>query len=107
MHSDGPATGWSLVATRDEAAQLLAGLVDLEADAVYAKSELAEASGVPMKTLYLTEFLADLEDLGVLARVESGDDDAETEFRLRGDSDVLAAAREFDRAVAAAQAPSE
>jgi len=96
-HSD---SGWRLVASKDEAAPLIATLVDLDPGREYTRSDLAEAADVPLKTLYLVETLEDLVAAGMLDRVEDGED-SEAVYVVDGDSEVLAAARAFDDAVAA------
>ncbi|MHB9286690.1 hypothetical protein ACKVMT_06575 [Halobacteriales archaeon Cl-PHB] len=100
-------TGWSLVAEHDEAAALLATLVDLDTDETYTKSELAEASGVALKTLYLVDTLDAFVDVGLLEQAGEDSYDDESSFRLVADSEVLEAARAFDGAVAAQQPAPE
>ena len=100
MSQDSPQSGWDLVAQQDDAAAIIGALVDLDHGEEYARSELAEVADVPMKTLYLVDTLEDLVDLGMLERVDEEADDSEARFVLNGDSDVLAAARAFDEAVA-------
>ncbi len=104
---EAPDSGWSLVADRDEAAALLATLVDLDPDETYTKSELAEASGVALKTLYLVDTLEAFVDVGLLEQVGEDSYDDESSFRLAADSEVLAAARRFDEAVAARLATAQ
>jgi hypothetical protein len=100
MRTDAPDSGWSLVAQRDEAAALIATLVDLDPGEEYSRSDLADAADVPLKTLYLVDTLDDLVSVGMLERTDDADADTETSFRLPEDSEALAAARAFDRAVA-------
>ena len=94
-------SGWSLVAQHDGATELLGALVDLEPGEAYSRSELAERSGVPMKTLYLADTLETFADAGLLARVDDPEDDSEAAYVLPADSDALEAARAFEEAVAA------
>lgn len=101
MRQDLPDSGWSLVAERDEAAKLIEALVDLDGNREYTRSELADAAGVALKTLYLDDTIGDLVDAGMLDRVDDEDEDTEARFVLNRDSDGLAAARQFDRALAA------
>ena len=99
MHQDSPDSGWAFVAQRDEAASLIATLVDLDPDEEYTRSDLADAADVPLKTLYLVDTLDDLVDVGMLERVDDGDADTEARFVL-GESSAIDAARTFDRAIA-------
>jgi DNA-binding IclR family transcriptional regulator len=93
-------SGWEMVAGEDEAAAVIAGLMDIDPDTEYTRSELADAVGLPLKTLYLIEILDDLEAAGMLERVDDVDAESEATFRLDNDSDVYEAARQFDRALA-------
>lgn len=102
-----PEGGWEFVAERDGAAGLLGGLTDLDPDATYTKSELADRTGVPLKTIYLNDLAAELADLGALAAVEEDDTGSETTYRLVADSDLLAAAEAFDDAYRRERADSE
>ena len=93
--------GWTFVADSDDAAELLATLVELDDD-TYTRSELSERSGVPLKTLYLDDLIGEFVDLGVLSRVDSptdGDDqEGEPEYSLERNSALLDAAAAFDDA---------
>lgn len=100
MRSEPPETGWELVAQRDEAAALFRAAVSLDADAEYTRSEIADTANIPLKTLYLEDAMDDFVDIGLLDRVDSDEEDSEACFSVNPDSDVLAAAREFDTAVA-------
>lgn len=100
MRQDAPDSGWSLVAHRDEAASLIATLVDLDPQREYTRSDLAEQADVPLKTLYLVDTLEELVDVGMLERLDDRAEDTEARFVLNEDSDALAAARTFDRAIA-------
>jgi hypothetical protein len=91
-----PDTGWELVAADEHAADLVATLLELDREAVYTRSEIADRAGVPMKTLYLDETLEAFADAGMLERVES--EETEPAFTVR-EGTPLAAAREFDDAV--------
>ena len=105
MRPQVPETGWELVAQRDEAASLINAVVSLESDTEYTRSDIADAADIPLKTLYLADALEDLVDVGALEHTE--EDDAEATFVLNEDSDVVAAAREFDDAVAEQLGPVE
>jgi predicted transcriptional regulator len=102
MDEAGTDGGWAFVAETDGAAALLETIGTLEPGQPYTRSELAEAAGVAMKTLYLAETVERLADLGVLRRVE-GDDD-QTRYELAPESPVSEAAARFEAAVAEAQA---
>ncbi|MFB6183373.1 MAG: hypothetical protein ABEI96_02355 [Haloarculaceae archaeon] len=65
-------TGWEFVATREAAPEVFAALLRLDVEDTYTMTELAESADVPMKTLYVDDWLDDLCDLGVLATVDSG-----------------------------------
>mgnify|MGYP000439329073 CR=1 FL=1 len=99
MHQDAHTSGWSLVADRDEAASVIATLVDLDPDREYTQSELADAADVPLKTLYLGDTLDALVDIGMLVRVDDETDETEAQYTLNEDSDALDAAARFDRAI--------
>lgn len=94
-------SGWELVAAEDEAPAVITGLLAVDPDEEYTRSELAEAAGIPLKTLYLIDIFDDLESLGMLERVDEGE--AEACYRIVGDSDVYQAAARFDEAVADAR----
>lgn len=89
-------TGWDLVADYDGAAALIAGLLELDADAEYTKSELSDASGVAYKTLYLDGTVEALVDAGFLEREQR--DGEETTFRIAPESPVFEAASAFETA---------
>ncbi len=93
-------SGWELVAAEDEAAAVIAGLLDIPADREYTRSELAEATGLPLKTLYLIDTFDELATVGMLERIEGGDE-SEVCFRIDDDSEVYQAAEQFDEAFAA------
>jgi len=66
----------------------------------YTRSEIADAADIPLKTLYLADAMDEFVDIGLLNRVDSDEEDSEAYFSVNPDSDVLAAARDFDTAVA-------
>lgn len=88
-------SGWALVAGEDEAARVIGGLLAVDPETEYTRSELAEAVGIPLKTLYLIEILDDLETAGMLQRVDDIDDDSEACFVIDDDSQVYEAAEQF------------
>ncbi|WP_436909914.1 hypothetical protein [Halosimplex marinum] len=94
-----PDGGWAFVADSDGAAELLGTLVGLNDERAYTRSDLAERSGVALKTLYLNGLVDEFVDLGLLVRaVDADDEETEPQYRVAADSDLLAAARAFDDA---------
>jgi len=95
MKADRNDSGWALVAAEDEAATVIAGLLAVDPDREYTRSELAEAVGIPLKTLYLIGIFDDLKTAGMLQRVDNPDDDSEARFVIDDDSQVYQAAERF------------
>lgn len=100
MIDNTPRSGWQLVAEEDGTAEVIAGLLDVDPDTEYTRSELAEAAGVPLKTLYLLEALDDLETAGMLERTDDPDVESEARFAINEHSEVYQAAQRFDDALA-------
>ncbi|WP_226010285.1 hypothetical protein [Halomicrobium salinisoli] len=96
--TDGTRSGWDAIAEHDDAAALVAALLDLDPAATYTRTELSDATGVPYRTLYLEGTLEAAVDLGLVEKRDREDD--EPVYALATDSDVLAAARAFDAATA-------
>jgi hypothetical protein len=96
MTEDSSESGWELLASHDEAPALVAALLEMEPDTVYARSAIAEQADVALKTLYVGETLEALAGIGLLERLET-EGDEEARFRLV-DGEVLAAARAFEEA---------
>ena len=92
-------SGWEYVANSEAAASLLDVAIELPADDSVTRSELAGRAGVPLKQLYLEETIQTLLQVGVFEVVEA-DDEEETRYVANQESDVLAAAQRFDRALA-------
>lgn len=101
MSDDTEASGWSTVAAEDEAASVIAGVLGLDTDRTYTRSELAEAADIPLKTLYLLETLDQLERAGMLERVDDREAESEPQFAIDADSDLYHAAKTFDETFAA------
>jgi len=99
MRPQVPESGWELVAQRDEASTLFRAVMELDSDTDYTRSEIADAGDVPLKTLHLADTMEDFVEIGLLDRVDSDGENSEVRFSLNPDSDVLAAARDFDEAV--------
>jgi len=97
---DEAGSGWQTVAGWEETAPLFAALVALDPGREYARSDLAEAADVALKSLYLGDALETLVEAGVLERVDG--DDEEATYVIDGGHQVLEAARAFDDAVATA-----
>jgi hypothetical protein len=93
-------SGWELVAAEEEAASVIAGLLAVDPEKVYTRSELAEAAGVPLKTLYLVDIFEELDAVGMLDRVDETGAESEASYRINDDSDVYRAAKQFDQVVA-------
>jgi len=100
-------SGWSIVAAEDEAASIFAGVLSLDADRKYTRSELAEAADIPLKTLYLLETLDQLEQAGMLDRVDDPEAESEPRFAVDTESDLYRVAEEFDRTFPAALGDGE
>lgn len=98
--SETPESGWEIVAQEDEGATVIAGLLTLDPGTEYARSELADAAGIPLKTLYLVDTLESLETVGMLERVDDIDSDEEACFVVNDDNPVYQAAAEFDHVFA-------
>lgn len=97
MHGDTD-SGWQFVAECDGAARLFDALLDLDPGETYSKTDLAEVTGVPLKTLYLEGLLDECVDLGVLERADGTEEGSEPRYAIDEDSDVLTAAAAFDDA---------
>lgn len=91
-------SGWEKLAEDEDGATVIAGLLSLDSGREYSRSELADAAGIPLKTLYLVDTLEDLEQAGMLDRVNDVGDDQEAHFVIDEDSDIYQAALAFDRA---------
>jgi len=90
-------TGWKRVAEHDEAAAVVGTVLELDPETRYTKTELSDAAGVPLKTLYLDGTLDELVDIGLLEKHDR--DGEETVFSAAADSGVYQAATAFDDAV--------
>jgi hypothetical protein len=97
----GTESGWQIVAAEDEAATIIANILDLDAEAEYTRSELAAAADIPLKTLYLLDTLDQLESAGMLERVDDADAETEPCFVIDTESDLYAAAEQFGETFAA------
>ena len=93
-----PDTGWGHVAEHDEAPAVIDAILLLEPGTAYTKTELSDAAGVPLKTLYLDGTLEHLVTMGFLEKHEA--EGEETTYSVDQDSRVYETARGFDAAVA-------
>lgn len=94
--------GWSLIADGDSITTLIGGLLELDPDGAYSRSDLAEATGVPLKTLHLGDDVERIVDLGLLERHDP--EGEEVFYTVDETSDILRQARAFGEAVAGAGA---
>lgn len=97
-----PETGWAFIADNDEVATIISTALGMEADRTYSRSELAEKTGIALKTLHLMDDVEHVVELGVLDKHQS--DGEEVAYSVNEDSTVLEKAREFGDAVTAAKA---
>lgn len=97
--TESASSGWELVAGDDDAATVIRGILSLDPEKEYPRSELAEAAGIPLKTLYLVDTLEQLERAGMVDRVDDREDE-EACFAIDEDNDLYQAAQEFDRVFA-------
>jgi len=92
-------SGWAVVAAEDEAASIIAGVLALDTDREYTRSELADAD-VPLKTLYLLDTIDRLATAGMLERVDDETAESEPRFVVDAESDLYRATVEFDETFA-------
>lgn len=88
--------GWAIVADNDGAAALIGAVVELDADQSYTRSELADAAGVPLKELYLSDALGELVEIGLLDSIPEADEET---YVIEADSVVYEHAAAFETAV--------
>jgi len=91
----GTESGWQIIAAEDEAAAIIANILELDAGGEYTRSELASATDVPLKTLYLLDTLSQLESAGMLQRVDDIDAESEPCFVIDSESELYKAAEQF------------
>ncbi len=99
MTDASPETGWGHLASHDGAPAVVDALLRLDPEATYTKTELSDAAGVPLKTLYLDGTLDRLVELGFLTKAAG--DGEEAAFTPAADSEVYQAAAALDDALAA------
>jgi len=88
--------GWTLLADNDGASALVDAVLELDPDRTYTRSELADAAGVPLKELYLSDALGVLVDIGLLESVSEAE---EATYVIADDSAVYERAAAFEAAV--------
>ncbi|MFB6180168.1 MAG: hypothetical protein ABEI77_10645, partial [Halorientalis sp.] len=59
-------TGWSLIAASDEIAAIIDAALRMDGEETYSRSELAETTGIALKTLHLSDDVDRAVSLGVL-----------------------------------------
>jgi len=97
MHEpDGGRSAWHVIAEHDEAAALVAALLDLDPDTELTKTELSDTAGVALKSLYLNGTLEAVVDLGLVEKRER--DGEEALYSVATESQAFEAARAFERA---------
>ena len=94
---DEPETGWGHVATHEDAPAVIDTLLGLDPEATYTKTELSEAAGVALKSLYLDGTLDHLVEMGFLEK--HADEGEEALFSVDRETAVFEAASAFDDAV--------
>lgn len=90
-------SGWGHIVAHDGAAAVIDAVLGLDPADRYTKTELSDAAGVPLKTLYLDGTLEELVTVGLLEKHET--EGEETVFSVDDESPVFEAARAFDDAV--------
>lgn len=101
MSDTSPDTGWEFVADNDEVAAIIDTALTMDTDEVYSRSELADMTGIPLKTLHLMDDVEQVVDLGVLDKHEN--EGEEVAYSVNEDCAVLTKAREFGDAVLSAR----
>jgi hypothetical protein len=97
----GTESGWQIIAAEDEAATIIANILELDAEGEYTRSELASAADIPLKTLYLLDTLDQLESAGMLQRVDDIEAESEPCFVIDTESELYQAAEQFGETFAA------
>jgi len=92
-----PETGWGHVATHDDAPAVIDAVLGLDPETRYTKTELSEAAGVALKSLYLDGPLDHIVEMGLLEKHEA--EGEELRFSADTDTAVYEAAVAFDEAV--------
>jgi hypothetical protein len=98
MQSDSTAeTGWQFVAEGDEVASIIDTVLRLDPDRTYSRSELADETGIALKTLHLMDDIDGVVELGILEKHDA--EGEEVSYSINPDSEVYEAARNFSDAV--------
>jgi len=88
--------GWALLAENDGASALVGAILELDPDRTYTRSALADAAGVPLKELYLSDALGVLVEVGLLESIPEAE---EATYAIADDSAVYERAAAFEAAV--------
>jgi hypothetical protein len=94
-------SGWHVIAETEEMPTIIDTILELDDDRTYTRSELADASDIPLKTLHLMDDVSVAVELGMLEKHDP--EGEEVSYSVDPDSDVLAKARAFGEAVSAAR----
>ena len=98
QQQDGYTSGWDFVASSEAAASLIEVALELDPEETVTRSELTGMADVTLKRLYLDETITELVEAGVFEPVD--DADGQAQYVVNDDSDVFAAAEQFDRTLA-------
>jgi hypothetical protein len=90
-------TGWQFVAEGEEVASIIDTLLGLDPERTYSRSELAEETDIPLKTLHLMDDVDNVVALGMLEKHDA--EGEEVSYSINPDSPVYEAARAFSDAV--------
>ena len=99
QRQDKHTSGWDFVASSEAAASLIGAALELSPGEAVTRSELSDMTDVTMKRLYLDETITDLIDAEVFEPADEKTD-GQTRYVVNQDSEVLAAAEQFDRTLA-------
>jgi predicted transcriptional regulator len=94
-------TGWTFIAESDEVGTIIDTILQLDPDETYSRSELAEKTDIPLKTLHLMDDVKEVVDIGLLEKHDA--EGEERHYSINEDSEVFEMARKFGRSVTAAR----
>jgi hypothetical protein len=98
MLEESPAsTGWAALAEYDEVTTLIDTLLGLDPDETYTRAELADESGITLKTLHLRDVVAFAVDIDLLEPVDANGE--AVRYSVNTDSEVFELAGAFGEAV--------
>lgn len=90
-------TGWQFVAEGDEVASIIDTVLRLDSDRTYSRSELADETGIALKTLHLMDDVDQVVELGILEKHDA--EGEEVSYSINPESEVYDAALQFSEAV--------